>query len=117
MDPIQRGCVRWFLLHACVFSSCFLLLFFKKKKNLDIRYTICLDPIKIPYFVVPDLDLFCLGKKNHFCIGNLALATLACAFISGICACAISSNMSVYQGGGGDKFQHGRLSGEFAHVR
>ena len=60
---------------------------------LDIRYTICLHLIKIAYFAVSDLGPFCFGK-----IDILALATLAWAFIRDSCACAISSNMGVYQG-------------------
>ena len=83
------------VLHACVLSSFFLYFFlnftFFEKYFKIIRYTICLDPVKIPYFAVSDLGPFCLGETD-----NLALATLARALIRGICACAISSNMGVY---------------------
>ena len=60
---------------------------------LDIRYTICRNLIKIAHLAVSDLGPFCSGK-----IDILALATLAWAFIGGSSACAISSNMPVYQG-------------------
>ena len=36
---------------------------FFQKQISDIRYTICLDPIKNPV-VVPDLGPFCLGGKS-----------------------------------------------------
>ena len=86
----------WFYI-ACVcfliFFSFYLLNFTFYKNVLDIRYTICWNLIKIAYFAVSDLGPFCLGK-----IDILVLATLAWAFIRGSCACAIISNMGVYQG-------------------
>ena len=43
---------------ASFFSFLFLNFTFFKKYFSDIRYTICLDPINIPYFVVPNLGPF-----------------------------------------------------------
>ena len=53
------------LFYKCVifFQSFFYFTFFQKI-FLDIRYTFIMDPIKIPYFIVPDLGPFCLGEKS-----------------------------------------------------